>query len=222
MKEIVKTSRLAGSLEKLFRMLNHDFFENQLPTPIITIQSTPKAYGHFSVNPIWAVGNEDVRHEINLGAGTLDRPIEYTVATLLHEMVHMFCSCVLHEQDTSNNGIFHNARVFKREAEAHGLVCRKNGHHGWSDTSTELSDRLIEWVLCNDIPEIRMCREDFLPLPVKGTGNKNPDGNPTPPAKKPSNKRIMCCPQCGCKVDAHSPKTRVGCWDCGVEMVQVN
>ena len=52
MKEIVKTSRLAGSLEKLFRMLNHDFFGDALEMPIITIQSTPKAYGHWSLHHI--------------------------------------------------------------------------------------------------------------------------------------------------------------------------
>ena len=51
MKTIVKTSRLAGQLEKLFRMLNEDFFDNQLETPIITIQSTPRAYGHCYVVP---------------------------------------------------------------------------------------------------------------------------------------------------------------------------
>ena len=221
MKEIVKTSRLAGSLEKLFRMLNHDFFENKLPEAVITIQSTPRAYGHFSVNPIWAVGNEDVRHEINLGAGTLDRPIECVVSTLLHEMVHMYCAVVLHEQDTSNNGVFHNARVFKREAEAHGLVCHRNGHHGWSDTSSELSDRLIEWVLTHDIPEIKMNRNEIPPLPVKGTGNKSSEGNPTPPAKKPSNKRIMQCPRCGLKADLHK-LAKLICGECVVEMVQVN
>lgn len=30
------------------------------------------------------------RHELNLDAGTLDRPIEDVTATLLHEMVHLY------------------------------------------------------------------------------------------------------------------------------------
>ena len=63
MKQIVKTSRLAGQLEKLFRMLNEDFFDGQLETPIITIQSTPRAYGHVSVNSIWTVNGEEKRRE---------------------------------------------------------------------------------------------------------------------------------------------------------------
>ena len=61
MKEIVKTSRLAGSLEKLFRMLNHDFFGDALEMPIITIQSTPKAYGNYTTFNAWNVKGEGRR-----------------------------------------------------------------------------------------------------------------------------------------------------------------
>ena len=60
MKEIVKTSRLAGQLEKLFRLINDDWFEGQLDAPVITIQSTPRAYGHYSVAPIWTVNGEEM------------------------------------------------------------------------------------------------------------------------------------------------------------------
>lgn len=35
MKTIDKMSRLTGELEKAFRLLNQDFFNNELPTPII-------------------------------------------------------------------------------------------------------------------------------------------------------------------------------------------
>ena len=48
MKEITKTSRLAGQLEKLYNLLNADFFGGVLEPPVITIQSTPRAYGHFT------------------------------------------------------------------------------------------------------------------------------------------------------------------------------
>ena len=48
MKETVKTSRTAGYLEKIFRALNAKYFNGELEEPIITIQSTPRAYGHGS------------------------------------------------------------------------------------------------------------------------------------------------------------------------------
>ena len=83
MKQIVKTSRLAGQLEKLFRMLNEDFFDGQLETPIITIQSTPRAYGHVSVNSIWTVNGEEKRlsfgvfgHVFTFSKEDLDKALE--------------------------------------------------------------------------------------------------------------------------------------------------
>ena len=129
MKEITKTSRLAGQLEKLFRLLNEDFFDGQLETPIITIQSTPRAYGHYSVHPIWTVNGQENRHEINIGAGTLDREIEYTVATLLHEMVHMYNGTVLKVQDCSRGGTYHN-KQFQQTAESVGLIVTKSDAYG--------------------------------------------------------------------------------------------
>ena len=89
MKQTIKTSRTAGYLEKLFRTLNERYFDNSIEEPIITIQSTPRAYGHITVAKAWRKGNGDLRHELNIAAGTLDRPIEEIVATVLHEMVHL-------------------------------------------------------------------------------------------------------------------------------------
>ena len=48
MKELTSYNRVAGYLNKLFDLLNQEFFEGTLSRPTITIQSTPKAYGHFS------------------------------------------------------------------------------------------------------------------------------------------------------------------------------
>ncbi len=53
MKETVKTSRTAGYLEKIFRALNAKYFNGELEEPIITIQSTPRAYGHVTVAKAW-------------------------------------------------------------------------------------------------------------------------------------------------------------------------
>lgn len=50
MKETIKTSRTAGYLEKIFRKLNEHYFASAIEEPIITIQSTPRAYGHITVS----------------------------------------------------------------------------------------------------------------------------------------------------------------------------
>lgn len=211
MKTIVKTSRLAGQLEKLFRMLNEDFFNGQLETPIITIQSTPRAYGHYSVNPIWTVNGYENKHEINIGAGTLDRPIENTVATLLHEMVHMYNDTVLNIQDCSRGGTYHN-KLFRAAAESHGLVCLRSDKYGWSDTSSIISDTVLEWILENNIQEIRLNRNEPGGIRITG-GNTAANGGVTPITTTKSNSRRWVCPCCGTIV--RSTKTvRIICADC--------
>ena len=88
MKQLTSYNRVAGYLNKVFDILNEEFFECELSRPTITIQSTPKAYGHFSLREDTWVSKIGGTHEINIGAGTLSRPIEEVAATLLHEMVH--------------------------------------------------------------------------------------------------------------------------------------
>ena len=214
MKAIVKTSRLAGQLEKLFRMLNEDFFDNELETPIITIQSTPRAYGHYSVSPIWTVNGKEDRHEINIAAGTLDRPIENTVCTLLHEMVHMYCGTVLHVQDCSRGGTYHN-KHFKAAAEAHGLICTRSDRYGYSDTGSVISDAVLGWILENNIQEIRLNRNEPGGVRITG-GQRVASGGMTPSTTATTRKntsRRWVCPSCG--IIVRSTKTvRLICADC--------
>lgn len=217
MKEIVKTSRLAGQLEKLFRMLNEDFFDGQLETAIITVQSTPRAYGHYSVSPIWSVRGKEDKHEINIAAGTLDRPIENTVATLLHEMCHMYCGTVLHVQDCSRGGTYHN-KHFKAAAEAHGLICTRSEKYGWSDTSSVISDTILEWILENNISEIKLTRNEPGGIRITG-GNTAASGGAAPTVRPKSNSRRWVCPSCGAIV--RSTRTvNIICGDCMQTMTE--
>ena len=109
MKETVKTSRTAGYLEKIFRALNAKYFNGELEEPIITIQSTPRAYGHVTVAKAWQRG-DTTRHELNIGAGTLARPIENVVATTLHECI-CFCKQV---KVVAHQAIRKNCKIFVR------------------------------------------------------------------------------------------------------------
>ena len=104
MKQLTTYNRAASYLNKLFNLLNQRFFESELTMPTITIQSTPKAYGHFSLREDAWVSAVGATHEINIGAGTLARPIEHICATLVHEMCHYYCY-LHHIKDTSRNGI---------------------------------------------------------------------------------------------------------------------
>ena len=215
MKEIVKTSRLAGQLEKLFRMLNADWFDGQLETPVITIQSTPRAYGHYSTFDAWDVKGEGHR-EINLGAGTLDRPIEETVATLLHEMCHMWNDTVLNVQDCSGSSRMYHNKAFKATAESHGLTCSRN-KYGWSHT--EPADSLLEWILDNDIQEIKLNRNEPCGIRIAGGNSAANSGAATTGTTSKGHSIRYKCPVCG-QLARTTKIARLICGDCMLPMLE--
>lgn len=163
MKQLTSYNRVAGYLNKLFDLLNQRFFENELSRPTITIQSTPRAYGHFSMRDDTWVSVTGSSNEINIGAGTLARPIENVCATLLHEMVHYYCH-VNGIKDTSRGNTYHNKR-FKEIAESHGLKVSHHEKYGW--TITEPNDELLTFVLENDLSDILIARNEFYGVSVQ-------------------------------------------------------
>ena len=48
MKQTTNMQRSIQYLNRIFKLLNEEYFNNELEMPIITIQSTPKEYGHFT------------------------------------------------------------------------------------------------------------------------------------------------------------------------------
>jgi hypothetical protein len=210
MKETVKTSRTAGYLEKIFRAVNARYFNNELEEPIITIQSTPKAYGHVTVAKAWQRGN-GTRHELNIGAGTLDRPIENVVATLLHECVHLW-NLQKGIQDTSRGGQYHNKR-FKAMAEQCDLKISYDPRIGWS--ITEPTDALCKFILEQGWDDIRMNRIEAYYMP-RGTGTSNATGKPA--GSIPNSHSIKyVCPCCGNRVRA-TKIMNIKCADCDMLM----
>lgn len=196
MKQITSYISAVGYLNKLFDLLSERFFGNELVRPTITIQSTPKAYGHFTLrSDTWKSITGD-SFEINIGAGTLGRPIELTATTLYHEMIHMYCA-THNLQDTSNNHAYHN-RIFKREAEAHGgaLVSRDpRGRYGW--TVTHPSEEMRSFIQEHNLSDIMISRNEGL----------------VPFSSAKTHSRKYTCPCCGNSVRA-TKAVNVACMDC--------
>lgn len=217
MKQLTSYVRAVGYLNKLFDLLNERFFDSELIRPTITIQSTPRAYGHFTLRgDTWKSLTGD-SYEINIGAGTLSRPIELTATTLYHEMIHLFCAT--HSlKDTSNNYVYHN-KVFKREAETHGgAIVEKDpsGRYGW--TMTKPSEAMLDFILENGLTDILITRNEFTSFATAGGNSHNSGGLlPTSP-KKPSSSRKYICPCCRNSVRA-TKMVHISCMDCDEEMV---
>lgn len=215
MKQTIKTSRTAGYLEKLFRTLNTRYFGGTIEEPVITIQSTPRAYGHVTVSRTWRKGNDELRRELNIAAGTLDRPIKEIVATLLHEMVHLM-NLQNGVQDCSRGGTYHN-KQFKVAAEACDLRIDYDPRIGWSVTSP--TEALIDFIISEGWEDIRMSREDGCISRTPGRGS--PDRTPTTPTTpKKSSTRKYSCPNCKMSVRA-TREVNILCGDCMVKMMPV-
>ena len=211
MKELTSYNRVAGYLNKIFDLLNARYFENTLSRPTITIQSTPKAYGHFSLQEDTWVSKIGGTHEINIGAGTLSRPIENVVATLLHEMVHYY-NYERGVQDCSRGNTYHN-RKFKAEAEKRGLTVEHSDRYGWSHTYP--TEALLDFVIENGLTDILLNRNEESGFQITGTGAHS---GSTFGTTKTSSTRKYICPCCGMSIRA-TKVVRIACMDCDEQMM---
>lgn len=211
MKEITKMSRLTGCLEKCFRLVNADLFDNKLPTPMITCVPTSRAYAHITVYPVWDTKRGN-KYELNISSAYLTtRPLEEVVASMIHEACHLL-NIVHGVQDTSNNGVYHN-KQFKRTAEEHGLTVTRSDKYGWSHTTP--GDSVLQFVLdhMDELREIEMNRSiPQCQMVSIGTHSSNGGMVVTPTVTK-GHSRKWVCPQCGTIIRSNKP-VRVICADC--------
>ena len=199
--EPMKMSDVVTKLENLFDLLNAAYFEDKLPKPIITVQSTPKFYGHCSTKKIWKSEN-DARYEINIGAEYLNRPSADTAATMCHEMVHLYC---LENgiNDTCQKGRYHN-KAFKTECERRDLEVGYDRANGYTHTTpTEAFKKTHEnagFVL--EVP--------FARVPPKAKAKA---------AREKAHKYV--CPVCGQEVKTTAELSLI-CGVCEVPMTRVD
>ena len=213
-KESTRMSRAISQLEHIYNSLNADFFAGELPTPILTVQSKPGTMGHCSVAKVWQ-RRDDKTYELNIAAEVLNYPIEETLDTMLHEMVHLYCR--QHDiKEVSRGGKYHNKR-FKAIAEEHGLTCVPCGQYGWNTTP---GDNLVEYALNKGWNEILLGRNNLPPAMRTGaTGTAQP-GTAPGGGKRPSSTRKLICPKCSQSVRA-TRKVNILCGDCMERMVEV-
>ena len=215
MKQTTKMSRAVSQLEHIYNALNTDFFQDELPIPIITVQSKPGTYGHCTTSKVWQ-RKDGGAYELNIAAEVLNYPIEETLDTMLHEMVHLYCR-ENGIKEVSRGGKYHNKR-FKAEAERRGLVCVPCGQYGWNTTP---SDRLVEYALQKGWNEIKIGRGSLPPIIRTGaSGTAQTGAETTGGGKRPSSTRKLQCPKCGCSVRA-TKTVRIMCMDCMEQMIEV-
>lgn len=215
MKQLTNYQRTTNYLVKVFKAVNEHFFNNELEMPTITIQSSIGAYGHITVSKVWN-NNGTPTYELNIGAETLNRPIENVTATMIHEACHLY-ALMNDIKDTSNRGVYHN-KTFKKIAEDLGkLHIDRHNKYGWTITSP--TEDTLDFCITYGLEDILINRQS--PYSFKGVGTPtagNSGGINLP--KKPSSTRKYICPCCGNSFRA-TKNINVLCMDCNVQYVLV-
>ena len=208
------------TLEYAFDVLNAHYFGGELPKVVISIMSSPRTHGHFTLSCVWKADEKHL-HEINVSAEHLDRPKENICSTLVHEMVHYYC-LLNGIADVSQGGRYHN-KFFKAEAEKRGLIISYAKNIGYSVTSP--SPEFIEVIRKNRIEKpLDINRDGEKPADYGGVGGTNgTDGTGTnggTAIKKPKcSTRKYICPKCGNSFRA-TKDINVMCMDCKEQFVK--
>lgn len=143
------TSIAYSELQTAFDHFNTDLFNGQLPACLITLQRKKRTMGYFSkARFVNQAGDTTDEIAMNPTYFATD-PIEETLATLVHEMCHMWQH---HFGKTSRAG-YHN-KEWGNKMEAIGLMPSNTGAPGGKKTGQQMMDYPIE-----DGPFITSCRK---------------------------------------------------------------
>lgn len=187
-------SSLVSSLENLFSTFNERFYDGELIKPMITVATHRQnnVLGWCTNWQAWKQGEEGY-YEINIVPEHLHRPMEEICVTMLHEMVHLYCS--QHEiKEVSRSNTYHN-KHFKEAAKEHGLIISYNKKGGWTDS--KLNDEAAEFVATLPTDMFKLHRIEPEQLPAK---------------KKSSSKKYVCP---GCHAIVRATKlVNIICEDC--------
>lgn len=183
--------RAVKELYRAFHLLNDKLYGGSLNEPAILIQHqgtrTKNVYGWCTINKIWRTEDKRIsKYEINITAEYLNRDITEVIQTLIHEMVHLYCS----ENDikeTSRNGNYHNKK-FKDYAERVGLNVEKSKSSGFNITSLRPETKIM-------IEQLNLDREAFI---MKRYTWEDEEADPEK-EKEPTKRRkkdVWTCPTC--------------------------
>jgi len=215
--------RVITMLNKIFKAINEDYFDNALEVPTITVQSGAKAraYGWVTTSKVWQ-SETGSSYELNISAEYLTsesgRDITNVVATMMHECCHLY-NLQNGIADCSNRGRYHNKK-FKDIAEnvCH-LIIDCAPVIGWSVTSP--SEDTLDFCIRHGFEDFLIYRQSFVTIDIGGTKTGNGNSTPKPTVKKGNSFRWQC-PCCKTIVRSTKPSVNIVCGDCNEAFVLTN
>jgi predicted SprT family Zn-dependent metalloprotease len=179
-------------LQQAYENLNRALFEGELPNCLITLQRSKKSYGYFCGDRF---GRADgtLTDEIALNPTHFrDRPQEEVLATLAHEMVHLW----QHHFGTPGRGRYHN-KEWAGKMKSIGLQPTSTGKDDGAETGDVMGHLIVP-----DGPFDRAVRKllarglvvSWIEQPEKRADGDEEENDEAPDAENKSGKRVryMC------------------------------
>lgn len=201
--------RTVQYLQKIYNLINQEYFNDELEEITLTVQESVRAYGHVSESSTWFT-DEKAMKELNISANYLRRDITEIVTTLIHECSHIW-NMQHNIKDTSNGYVYHNKK-FKETAEKLGKInVERDEKYGW--TVSIPTEETIDFCIRNGLQDIQIGKQ--YSFSFEGfTGGTDRSRKP----KKPSSTRKYICPCCRNSFRA-TKQINVLCLDCNEKYV---
>lgn len=191
------TKETYDRLQQAYEHFNKALFEGLLPNALITLQRRKNSYGYFA----GAKFRRDDGHaadEIALNPASFrDRPAKDVLATLVHEMVHLW----QHHEGEPGRGRYHN-REWADRMKAIGLHPTDNGGEDGKETGEAVGHLIVPAGPFEEAAD-RLLAKDFAiiwkeaPSALNTSGG---DGAAEPAAVTKSGQRVRYrCPDCDLK-----------------------
>lgn len=132
------TKETYDAFQQAYEVLNKSLFGGDLPNCLITLQRRKRTQGFFSADRF---GREDGRasDEIALNpAHFRNRPVREVLATLAHEMVHLW----QHHSGKAGRGRYHN-RQWAAKMKEIGLQPTDTGEEGGKETGDKVHHLIV-------------------------------------------------------------------------------
>lgn len=173
--------------------------------------------GWCTVKPIWRDRSGSMKkYEINISAEFLNIEFYETMTTLLHEMVHLYCT-VNGIQDTSRGNTYHNKR-FKEECLRRGFYYRDDKpdkRNGWYNAvlTDQAKITIDTYPINRDVFKIARDTYDMMP----SDDEEEEEEKEKKDKEKRHNSIKWICPVCNMSVRS-TKEVNIICGDCHEKM----
>lgn len=214
-KKLNNYRRTVQYLQRIYNLINIEYFNGELEEITLTVQESVRSYGHVTVSSTWFTDDKAMK-ELNISANYLRRDITEVVTTLIHECAHIWN--MQHDiKDTSNGYVYHNKR-FKETAENLGKIkVDRSEKYGWTVSSP--TEETLDFCIRNGLQDIEIGRQDTYSFGGFTGGASGNGENENPKPKKPTSTRKYICPCCGNSFRA-TKDINVLCMDCNVQYIK--